>query len=230
MSPLRHIELVICDCDGTLADSLGAITETFRQVLAARDLPPIDRQVVQRYVGLPLDALFHDLLPDLSPDDKHALQLDYRRLYPRVAAGRTPLFVGVRRALTTIQGRGLRLAIATGKSLAGLRRFLAEEALEGTFEAVRCADTVARPKPHRDMVEEILLETGVEPGAAIMVGDTPFDIQMGHAAGVVTCGVATGAFTADELATHSPTLLLPSFTDLVAELPTRTGTTGEMAV
>jgi phosphoglycolate phosphatase len=230
MSTLRHIELVICDCDGTLADSLGAITETFHQVLAARTLPPIDRRVVERYVGLPLEALFHDLLPDLEPEEKEALRLDYKRLYPGVAAGRTPLFTGVRAALATIHDRGLRLAMATGKSLAGVRRFLAEEELEGTFESVRCADTAARPKPHGDMVEEILMETGVDPHAAVMVGDTPFDIQMGRAAGVATCGVTSGGFTAAELAAHDPTLLLPRFTDLVAELPTRIDTMGEMAL
>jgi phosphoglycolate phosphatase len=221
MSALHHIELVICDCDGTLADSLGAITETFHQVLAARGLPQIDREVVGRYVGLPLESLFHDLLPELSPEAKHALRLEYKRLYPGIAAGRTPLFAGVRAALATIHDRGLRLAMATGKSLAGVRRFLAEEGLEETFEAVRCADTAARPKPYRDMVEEILLETGVEPHAAVMVGDTPFDIQMGRDAGVVTCGVASGGFTAAELAVHGPTLLLPRFTDLVDRLPCR---------
>ena len=230
MPALRHIELVICDCDGTLTDSLGAISDTFRQVLAERGLPPIERQVVERYVGLPLAALFHDLLPDLLPEDKHALQRDYQRLYPGVAAGRTPLFAGVRAALVTLHDRGLRLALATGKSLAGVRRFLAEEALEGTFEAVRCADTAAHPKPYRDMVEEILRSTGVAPHAAVMVGDTPFDIQMGRAAGVVTCGVATGGFTAAELAAHGPTLLLPRFTDLVTELPMRAGTAGDRAV
>jgi len=219
MPALHDIELVICDCDGTLVDSLAAITETFRQVLADRSLPPVAREVVQRYVGLPIQALFDERLPDLSDEERLALQLAYRRLYPRLAAGRTPLFAGVRDALTAIRGRGLRLAIATGKSLAGVRRFLAEESLERTFEAVRCADTAARPKPYGDMVEEILGETGVAARCAVMVGDTPFDIQMGQAAGVATCGVTTGGFTAAELAEHHPTLLLPRFTDLVARLP-----------
>jgi phosphoglycolate phosphatase len=219
MVALDNIELVICDCDGTLVDSLAAITETFRQVLAEHGLPPIERTVVQRYVGLPIRALFDERLPDLSEGQRHALQVAYRQRYPQLAAGRTPLFAGVRDALAAIRDRGLRLAIATGKSLAGVHRFLAEESLGGLFEAVRCADTAARPKPYRDMVDEILLETAVEPHNAVMVGDTPFDIQMGHAAGVATCGVTTGGFTAAELAEHGPTLLLPRFTDLVPRLP-----------
>jgi len=218
MSSLHDIELVICDCDGTLVDSLAAISETFRQVLAAHGLPSIERAVVQRYVGLPAE------------EQRHTLQLAYRQLYPQIAAGQTPLFDGVRGALAELRRRGVRLAIATGKSLAGVRRFLAEESLEGTFEAVRCADTAARPKPYGDMVEEILQETGVAPRRAVMVGDTPFDIQMGRAAGVATCGVTTGGFTSAELAEHQPTLLLPRFTDLVAWLPRTANGTGGASV
>ena len=173
-------------------------------------------------------ALFDERLPHLSEGQRHTLQMAYKQLYPQIAAGRTPLFDGVRGALAELRSRGVRLAIATGKSLAGVRRFLAEESLEGTFEAVHCADTVARPKPYRDMVDEILLETGVAPDGAVMVGDTPFDIQMGHAAGVATCGVTTGGFTAAELATHQPSVLLPRFTDLVALL-SRDGNGGDVA-
>jgi len=212
------IELVICDCDGTLVDSLFAITETFRLAAADCGLPPVAVDTVGRYVGLPLDALFRDLLPDVDGAARKGLEACYRELYPRVAAGRTPLFPGVRAALERLQGRGLRLAMATGKSLAGVERFLAEEGFEAIFEAVRCADTAARPKPYPDMVAELLGETGVAPEAALMVGDTPFDLEMGHGAGVATCGVATGGFTAAELARHRPAMLLHSFADLPAAL------------
>jgi len=213
------IELVICDCDGTLVDSLFAITETFRLAAADCGLPAVAVETVGRYVGLPLDALFRDLLPHVDGVARQGLEARYRELYPRVAAGRTPLFPGTRAALEQLQGRGLRLAMATGKSLAGVERFLAEEGFETTFEAVRCADTAARPKPYPDMVAELLAETGVAPAAALMVGDTPFDLEMGHTAGVATCAVATGGFTAAELARQRPAMLLRSFADLPGILP-----------
>jgi len=52
-----------------------------------------------------------------------------------------------------------------------------------------------------------------------MVGDTPFDLEMGHGAGVATCAVATGGFTAAELACRRPAMLLRSFADLPGLLP-----------
>ncbi len=213
---LPPIDLVICDCDGTLVDSHFAIVETFNRTLAEIGLPPADARRVGRYVGLPLETLLDDLLPELDSDGRERLQSTYRRLYPTVAAGRTPLFPGVRDGLERLTGRGLRLAIATGKSLAGVRRFLVEERLEATFEAVGCGDTAARPKPYPDMVDDVLAATGVAPERAVVVGDTPYDIKMGCAAGVATCAVTTGGFTAEELAVSRPTLLLSTFVELVA--------------
>lgn len=221
--PLPPIDLVICDCDGTLVDSHFAIVDTFNRALAEIGLPPAEARQVGRYVGLPLEALFGDLLPELDGAGRDRLQTAYRRLYPVVAAGRTPLFPGVRDGLERLTGRGLRLAIATGKSLAGVRRFLAEARLEATFEAVGCGDTAARPKPYPDMVEDVLAATGVAPERAVVVGDTPYDIEMGRAAGVATCAVTTGGFTAAELAVSRPTLLLSTFVQLVAVVSTCRG-------
>ncbi|RMF83934.1 MAG: HAD family hydrolase [Nitrospirae bacterium] len=218
---LGAVELVICDCDGTLADSLFAITETFRLALAEVGWrAPVERAAVARYVGLPLARLFEELLPGAEAATRARLESAYRRRYPEVAAGRTPLFPGVREALGRLAARGLRLALATGKSRAGVDRFLAESGL--AFEAIRCADTAAHPKPHPAMVEEILEETGVAPARALMVGDTPYDLEMAHAAGVASCGVASGGFTREELAACGPALLLDRF----AQLPEALGGAG----
>ena len=42
------------------------------------------------------------------------------------------------------------------------------------------------------MLLAALAETGADAGAAVMVGDTEFDIAMGRAAGMATVGVAWG--------------------------------------
>ena len=49
-------------------------------------------------------------------------------------------------------------------------------------------------------------------GEAVIIGDTPRDIECGRAAGCYTVAVATGRFDADALAEHEPDVLL---TDLV---------------
>jgi phosphoglycolate phosphatase len=55
---------------------------------------------------------------------------------------------------------------------------------------------------------------------AVVVGDTPKDIQCGRAGGTRTLAVATGGFTMAELATHEPDHLLENMseTERVVEL------------
>lgn len=59
------------------------------------------------------------------------------------------------------------------------------------------------------------------PQRAVVIGDTPFDIEAGKSAGTRTVGVATGPFSVDALYAAGADLALPSFRDAeraVAEL------------
>jgi len=46
-----------------------------------------------------------------------------------------------------------------------------------------------------------------------VVGDTPYDITHGRAAGALTVGVATGSYSEDELKQHNPDFLFSDFSE-----------------
>lgn len=77
---------------------------------------------------------------------------------------------------------GFRLAVATGKSRRGLDRVLAGHGWSDFFDITRCADETAS-KPDPLMLHEILAHCRVEPGRALMIGDSPFDLEMARRAG-----------------------------------------------
>ncbi|OAA29585.1 putative phosphatase [Frankia sp. EI5c] len=54
------------------------------------------------------------------------------------------------------------------------------------------------------------------PGRIVVVGDTPYDVQGAHDAGVRSVAVATGETTAAELAAAGADAVLPDLTDLAA--------------
>ena len=64
-------------------------------------------------------------------------------------------------------------------------------------------DPEARP---RRASRRIADEAGVEPGAAVMVGDSAIDVRTGRAAGTLTVGVTYG-FDADSFRDDPPDLL-----------------------
>jgi len=212
----KRFDLIVFDWDGTLIDSAGAIAACIRA--AARDLgleAPSEARA-RHVIGLGLaDALAY-AVPDLPPADYGRMVERYRHHFLARDAG-LPLFGGSRELLAALQDRGHRLAIATGKSRAGLARALAHTGLTAVFEATRCADQCAS-KPAPDMLLELMAELAAAPGRTLMIGDTAHDLAMAANAGVPAVAVAYGAHPAETLAAHAPLALAATTAELAAWL------------
>lgn len=125
-----------------------------------------------------------------------------------------PLFPGAAEALARLAGRpGLQLAIATGKSQRGIARLLDHFGWRGLFASIQTADD-APSKPHPGMVLQALAETGVPAEAAVMIGDTTFDVEMARAAGVRALGVAWGYHPPQALLAAGAERILAHFDEL----------------
>ena len=75
-------------------------------------------------------------------------------------------------------------------------------------------DTCVNHKPHPEPVERALALLGVGADNALFVGDSPHDVESGRAAGVMTVGVAWGAFSAAELAGAGADVVIDRVQDL----------------
>ncbi|MEO5367749.1 MAG: HAD-IA family hydrolase [Magnetococcus sp. WYHC-3] len=201
------LDLVIFDCDGTLVDSLNSIATVMNRVWADLALgDPLTSAQVAGVVGLSLDAAMRTLWPGGHADLWHRMVAAYREHYSAlVAAGaeEAPLFPEVRATLERLQSQGVILAVATGKSMRGLERTLAAHGLRHLFSALKTADCQPS-KPHPGMVLAILEETAIPRHHALIVGDTTFDIDMGHNAGIRTCAVTYGCHSLAQLAAARP--------------------------
>ena len=197
---LAPYDLVIFDWDGTLMDSTGVIAASLQS--ACRDIgidAPSERDA--RYViGLNLADTFAHVAPNLDEDGRRRLAERYRHHF-LAGESQMPLYGGVREMLHDLHGRGTRLAVATGKARRGLDRVLDLTGLAALFEATRCADE-GFAKPHPGMLLMLLEMTGVEPGRAVMVGDTTHDLDLAANAGVDAVAVSYGAHDADLLASR----------------------------
>jgi phosphoglycolate phosphatase len=105
-------------------------------------------------------------------------------------------------------------AVATSDDRDPTVRTLASLGIAGEFADLACADDGIPNKPAPDPVLRLCERLGVPPGRAAVVGDSPFDLRMGRAAGVArTIGVLTGV---GDLATLQPLadMVLRSIEDL----------------
>jgi len=187
--------LVVFDLDGTLVDSSGALLEAHDVAWAQFGLERPSDEAILELIGLPLQQVLKTLSPECDPEP---IAEAYSRAYASAAARHECLFDG----MDALLANEFRAAVATGKSQRGAERTVARHGLEDRFEIVLGADPVRRPKPHPDMLEVIMQETGTED--LVMIGDTTYDLEMAHRAGVRGIGVSWGHHEAERLRKWAP--------------------------
>lgn len=199
--------LVIFDWDGTLMDSTGRIVEAMQAAALDLEIPVFSKEEVRHIIGLGLDEAIAALAPNL--DSVQARHLKERYIAHFVDAeenaGRLSLFPGIEEGLVRLADESVVLAVATGKSLRGLRRSLnAAPRIAPLFSAVRTADTTAS-KPDPLMLSELLDELGVAVSDSVLVGDSIYDMGMAQALGMRAVGVSWGVHSAGQLYDHGAT-------------------------
>ena len=196
----RQFDLVVFDWDGTVMDSTETIVSCIQE--AARDLgfeAPHD-SLASHVIGLGLNDALQTAIPSLRPDQYPQLVQRYVAHW-RAREHEMTLFDGMRELLDELKGRDHRLAVATGKSRAGLDRAMAHGGLSGIFDWSRCADeTHSKPAP-ADAARPDGAHFMVEPERMVMIGDTTHDSQMAVNAGVPALSVAYGAHPREQLET-----------------------------
>lgn len=200
----RPYELLVFDWDGTLADSAGLIVAGMQRAITELRLPLRTDAQIRELIGLGFYDAMARLFPEFGPEDVARALEDYRRLlvsggHVQHGPAEAPLFDGALDTLRELHGCGYRLAVATGKSRSSLRRsFGRHPELHALISSSRCADETA-PKPDPLMLAELLEHEEVPPEAALMIGDTEFDVQMARAARVGALGVACGVHEQERL-------------------------------
>ena len=200
---------IIFDFDGTLADTRRGILDTAQEVLRRMGREPADEQALAATIGLPLRENFTRGAGFSETEADEAVAI-YRSIFDEVAVPSITAFPGVEEVLSTLDARGIPMAVATSRGQRSLELLMHHLGLDRYIPPERCfgVETVARPKPAPDIIYVILGKLGVKPEETLVVGDTTFDIEMGKAAGCFTCGVSYGNQSAGQLAGASPDYLL----------------------
>ncbi|MDG1899774.1 MAG: HAD hydrolase-like protein [Phycisphaerales bacterium] len=208
--------LVVFDIAGTLIHDSTRTLDAYRSVLDREGLP-IDVDWIQARIGCSKVSVFEELLRREGRDDVDAQVLarwfaesfesSLASIPPEPFSGVDPLFARLRR-----DGVGIALVTGFDASTAECIR----SSCGWSVDAVVGSDQVPRGRPAPDLVVEAMRRTSVGDVAEVaVVGDTPRDLRMAHAAGCGwNIGVATGASSMDELLGHPHTHLLESLEEM----------------
>jgi phosphoglycolate phosphatase-like HAD superfamily hydrolase len=191
---------VIFDVDGTLVDSNDAHAAAWQQTLKefgiARDLAD-----VRRLIGMGGDKLL-PTLTGISPESELGKEIATRRgrrFHDDYLPALRP-FPEVRGLLARIADDGFRLGVASSAKEDDLRALLEVAGVADLIFRTTSSDDVESSKPDPDAVHAALAKLRVAPAAAVMVGDTPYDVEAAKRAGVAAIAVRCGGWGDEDLA------------------------------
>ena len=202
---------ILFDNDGTLVDTRDIILSSMRystRKVLGRVIPD---EVLLRGVGTPIVVQVNDFTAD--EDEQAEVIRVYREHNATIHDENVKAFPGAVDMLATLADRGVALGVVTSKL-----RSIAWPGLQitGLAPYLSCcigAEDCTRFKPE---AEPILLgadQLGLPASSCLYVGDSPYDIQAGKAAGCKTVAVTWGVFTPEVLEAEKPDYMCDSFSE-----------------
>ena len=183
---------VAFDLDGTLIDSRADIAAACNHVLAWAGRPTLPVETITGYVGdgarILLARSFRLAPHDVALD---TLLGEWRRYYAEHPMDHSRWMPGAERALQTLAGHGVQLALITNKDRHVTREILATLELTQRFASVYAGgDGPLKPSP--EPVLRVCAALGVEPQALWFVGDGVQDVRAAQAANARAIAICNG--------------------------------------
>lgn len=173
---------LLFDLDGTLLDSKEAVIDAV--VYTAEQFAP------GRFRRTDLEDRFGESFDDFlasaaeKPYDRKAVMNCYFSYVRAHHQEHARLFPHVREELEKLSAAGFRLAVVTNKQREFAVAGLELAGIADLFEAVVAVDDVSRGKPSAEPIAKALQLLGMEPGQALMIGDSQYDVLAAVGAGV----------------------------------------------
>jgi HAD superfamily hydrolase (TIGR01509 family) len=104
---------------------------------------------------------------------------------------------GARALLEYLREQGIAVVVATSADDREVKALLQRAGVEDLLPQRASKEAAASSKPEPDIIKAALARAGARSGAAIMVGDTPYDIEAANRAGVDTIALRCGGYWSD---------------------------------
>jgi phosphoglycolate phosphatase len=194
------------DLDGTLIDSSACIIACMRHAFAAHGFAEPTRESILARMGVPLERSIGMLEPRATDASVcEAVIATYRAKYREVAPSSIVAFAGIDGMLATVRNAGVRVAVVTSKKTGPAEDNCRALGLDRWIEVIIGSDAASKYKPDAEPALAAMRRLGVVADRnTLVVGDASFDLEMGRAAGVSTCGVTWGAQSEQELRACGP--------------------------
>ncbi|MGH3117627.1 MAG: HAD family hydrolase [Gaiellales bacterium] len=204
----------LLDVDGTLVDSAYHHALAWYRAFRGHEIVlPVWR--IHRHIGMGGDQLVPALVPGIDEDTHEAIEVSRAHEYAELI-GEVQAFDEAHALIEDLKTRGSTVVLASSSPQGELDRYLDLLDVRELADAWTTKDDVDATKPAADLVLAALEKAGG--GAAVMLGDTKWDVESARKAGVETICVVTGGWSEQELLDVGAAMVFESVAELRRKL------------
>lgn len=206
------LDTILFDLDGTIVDTNELIIQSFLHTFEGVTEEPVAREHIIPNMGRPLVEQMQffsgrDIVDDLVQKYRKYNLEHHDRLVKE--------FPHVRETIQKLHQAGIRLGVVTSKVRLTTEMGLKLCGMFDYFGTIVTVDEVGRAKPDPEGIFKALKQLGSAPERAIMVGDSHYDIEAAHNAGIASAGVAWSMKGVAYLKQYNPSYIIDDIRELL---------------
>jgi HAD superfamily hydrolase (TIGR01509 family) len=190
---------ILFDIDGTLVDSNDAHTQAWVKAFSEANIT-VDAAHVRRCIGMGGDKL----MPTVSGIDEESplgQRISSRRgeIFKTEHLPRLKAFPDASRLVAAFKERGFTVVAASSAKRDELSGLLKVAGAHALMDASTSSDDAEESKPDPDIIHAALDRAKASASSALMIGDTPYDLDAADRAGVRAIAFRCGGWEAAHL-------------------------------
>ncbi|XOK60752.1 pyrophosphatase PpaX [Paenibacillus elgii] len=206
------IQTVLFDLDGTIVDTNELIIQSFLHTFEGITAEPVTREHIVPNMGRPLIEQMVFFSGREQVDD---LVQKYRAFNIAHHDELVREFPYVRETVAKLHAAGVKLGVVTSKIRQTTEMGLKLTGLYDYFGTIVTVDDVGKAKPDPEGIHKAIRELGGDLSSALMVGDSHYDIEAAHNAGIPSVAVAWSLKGTEYLKQYNPTHIIQDMRDIV---------------
>lgn len=196
---MARIRAVLFDIDGTLLDSNDAHAHAWLDSLRGhgRNVP---FEKLRSKIGMGGDKLLSEIAA-IDHASVEGISIRERRgmIFKAHYLPDLGPFHGARVLVDRLRSRGLVCAAASSSSASDIADLLRAAGVADLIDVVVSRDDAEQGKPSPDLIEVALDRIDVTPAEALLIGDSPYDVEAGKRAGVAVVALRCGGWSDADL-------------------------------
>jgi HAD superfamily hydrolase (TIGR01549 family) len=204
----------LLDVDGTLIDANYHHAIAWYRAFRAHGIG-LAVWRIHRHIGMGGDQLVPALVPGIEDDLREAIEATRAECYAELI-DEVQALDGAHELIADLKARDLTVVLASSSPQDELDHYLDLLDARDLLDAWTTKDDVDATKPEPDLVVAALAKAGSD--EAVMVGDTPWDIEAARKAGLETVCLVTGGWSKQELREAGAAAVYDSIEELREDL------------